>query len=98
MAAPKYWNNCEVIQQNESEVSKLKIQFSQFDIQWIWYVFPDIEYSDETMQKAISLANQISSFLNDSDAYVKGQLVCQPIDEPLLMQRYVGYVHVWISK
>lgn len=47
----------------------------------------DIEYSDETMQKAISLANQISSFLNDSDAYVKGQLVCQPIDEPLLMQR-----------
>ena len=53
------------------------------------HLFSDIEYSDETMQNAISSANQLTSFLSDSDAYVKGQLTCQPIDEAALMQRYV---------
>ncbi|XP_072040212.1 probable cysteine--tRNA ligase, mitochondrial [Amphiura filiformis] len=47
----------------------------------------DIEYGDEIMQNAISLGNQLSSFLSDSDAYVKGQLMCQPLDEAALMQR-----------
>ena len=39
------------------------------------------------MQNAIVLANQLSSFLSDADAYVKGQLQCQPIEEALLMER-----------
>ena len=63
-------------------------------LSWLVYVivcidstFSDIEYSDETMQNAIVLANQLSSFLSDADAYVKGQLQCQPIEEALLMER-----------
>ncbi|XP_005999444.1 probable cysteine--tRNA ligase, mitochondrial isoform X1 [Latimeria chalumnae] len=46
-----------------------------------------IEYSDASLSEAKSILNIISSFTNDASAYMKGQLLCNPIDEGLLMER-----------
>ncbi|XP_058132409.1 probable cysteine--tRNA ligase, mitochondrial isoform X2 [Dasypus novemcinctus] len=46
-----------------------------------------IDYSDTTMNEAKHLLLRISSFLEDSRAYVKGQLVCDSIREDLLWER-----------
>lgn len=47
----------------------------------------DIEYGPDTMRQAVELTRQMSSFLNDADAYVKGRISCQPFNEAELMQR-----------
>ncbi|XP_038056184.1 probable cysteine--tRNA ligase, mitochondrial [Patiria miniata] len=47
----------------------------------------DIEYSEETVRHAVKICRQLSSFLNDADAYVKGQLMAREISEAALMQK-----------
>ncbi|KAL2087430.1 hypothetical protein ACEWY4_016258 [Coilia grayii] len=46
-----------------------------------------IEYSDRSMNEARSSLATISSFTHDAQAYMKGHLLCQPIDEAVLWQR-----------
>ncbi|XP_053563756.1 probable cysteine--tRNA ligase, mitochondrial [Bombina bombina] len=46
-----------------------------------------VEYSRESMQDATSTLQIISSFINDAQAYIRGQLTCQPIQEDILWQR-----------
>ncbi|XP_022079702.1 probable cysteine--tRNA ligase, mitochondrial isoform X2 [Acanthaster planci] len=47
----------------------------------------DMEYSEETVHHAVKICKQLASFLNDADAYVKGQLMAQEISEAALMQK-----------
>ncbi|OCT92550.1 hypothetical protein XELAEV_18015606mg [Xenopus laevis] len=46
-----------------------------------------VEYSNESMVDAVNTLHLISSFVNDAKAYLKGQLICQPVQEALLWQR-----------
>ncbi|XP_044143901.1 probable cysteine--tRNA ligase, mitochondrial isoform X1 [Bufo gargarizans] len=46
-----------------------------------------VEYSKDSMNEATSTLKIISSFLNDANAYLKGQLVCEPVQEDILWQR-----------
>ncbi|XP_025923837.1 probable cysteine--tRNA ligase, mitochondrial isoform X2 [Apteryx rowi] len=46
-----------------------------------------IEFSDETMNDAKHLLQAISSFIKDANAYIKGQLVCDPVREDILWER-----------
>ncbi|XP_033101285.1 probable cysteine--tRNA ligase, mitochondrial, partial [Anneissia japonica] len=41
----------------------------------------DLEYSRDIMQQAVSIQRQVLSFLNNADAYIRGQFSCQPINE-----------------
>ncbi|XP_006017295.1 probable cysteine--tRNA ligase, mitochondrial isoform X1 [Alligator sinensis] len=45
------------------------------------------EFSDESMDDAKNLLWAISSFINDANTYIKGQLVCEPIREDVLWER-----------
>ncbi|XP_053311233.1 probable cysteine--tRNA ligase, mitochondrial [Spea bombifrons] len=45
-----------------------------------------VEYSKESMQDSITTLQTISSFLNDARSYVKGQLMCQPVQEAILWE------------
>ncbi|KAM6213209.1 putative cysteine--tRNA ligase, mitochondrial [Sarcoramphus papa] len=46
-----------------------------------------IEFSDESMDDAKHLLQAISSFISDANAYIKGQLVCDPVREDILWER-----------
>ncbi|OCT95379.1 hypothetical protein XELAEV_18013067mg [Xenopus laevis] len=46
-----------------------------------------VEYSKESMHDAVNTLHLISSFVDDAKAYLKGQLICQPVQETLLWQR-----------
>ncbi|OXB60595.1 hypothetical protein ASZ78_007459 [Callipepla squamata] len=46
-----------------------------------------VEFSDETMNDAKSILQAVSSFIRDADAYIKGQLVCDPVREDVLWER-----------
>ncbi|XP_074946980.1 putative cysteine--tRNA ligase, mitochondrial isoform X1 [Phalacrocorax aristotelis] len=46
-----------------------------------------IEFSDESMEDAKHLLQAISSFIRDANAYIKGQLVCDPVREDILWER-----------
>ncbi|OXB80601.1 UNVERIFIED_CONTAM: hypothetical protein H355_014944 [Colinus virginianus] len=46
-----------------------------------------VEFSDETMNDAKSVLQAVSSFIRDADAYIKGQLVCDPVREDVLWER-----------
>nr|XP_027300051.1 probable cysteine--tRNA ligase, mitochondrial isoform X3 [Anas platyrhynchos] len=46
-----------------------------------------VEFSDETMNDAKHLLQAISSFIRDANAYIKGQLVCDPVREDILWER-----------
>ncbi|KAL4656980.1 putative cysteine-tRNA ligase, mitochondrial [Arapaima gigas] len=46
-----------------------------------------IDYSDTSMAIARSLLQSISAFSHDAEAYMKGQLPCQLVDETVLWQR-----------
>lgn len=48
-----------------------------------------IEYSSESLQKAVSLHDSWMSFLALGDAYVRGKVDTQAINEPLLLKTYV---------
>ncbi|XP_056411732.1 probable cysteine--tRNA ligase, mitochondrial isoform X2 [Hyla sarda] len=45
-----------------------------------------VEYSKDSMNEATSTLKMISSFMNDANAYLKGQLICEPIQEDILWQ------------
>ncbi|XP_077153119.1 putative cysteine--tRNA ligase, mitochondrial isoform X2 [Ranitomeya variabilis] len=45
-----------------------------------------VEYSNDSMSEATNTLKIISSFLNDASAYVKGQLLCGPVQEDILWQ------------
>ncbi|XP_071489669.1 probable cysteine--tRNA ligase, mitochondrial [Diadema antillarum] len=47
----------------------------------------DIEYAPDVMQQAVTIQRQISAFLNDADAYIRGHIACQPFDEADFMQQ-----------
>ncbi|XP_074993347.1 putative cysteine--tRNA ligase, mitochondrial isoform X10 [Calonectris borealis] len=46
-----------------------------------------VEFSDESMDDAKHLLQAISSFIRDANAYIKGQLVCDPVREDVLWER-----------
>ncbi|XP_040513683.1 probable cysteine--tRNA ligase, mitochondrial isoform X2 [Gallus gallus] len=46
-----------------------------------------VEFSDETMNDAKNVLQAISSFIRDANAYIKGQLVCDPVREDVLWER-----------
>ncbi|KAE8625795.1 hypothetical protein XENTR_v10006391 [Xenopus tropicalis] len=46
-----------------------------------------VEYSNGSMHDAVNTLHTISSFVDDAKAYMKGQLICQPVQEALLWQR-----------
>ncbi|NXW64454.1 SYCM protein, partial [Eurystomus gularis] len=46
-----------------------------------------VEFSDESMDDAKHLLQAISSFIKDGNAYIKGQLVCDPVKEDILWER-----------
>ncbi|NXR04265.1 SYCM protein, partial [Sagittarius serpentarius] len=48
---------------------------------------PAVEFSDESMDDAKHLLQAISSFIRDANAYIKGQLVCDPVREDILWER-----------
>ncbi|XP_077339014.1 putative cysteine--tRNA ligase, mitochondrial [Lithobates pipiens] len=43
-----------------------------------------VEYSQDSMTEARSILKIISSFIDDANAYLKGQLTCEPIQEDIL--------------
>ncbi|XP_044863784.1 probable cysteine--tRNA ligase, mitochondrial isoform X2 [Mauremys mutica] len=45
-----------------------------------------IEFGDDSMNDAKNLLQAISSFISDANAYMKGQLVCDPIKEDVLWE------------
>ncbi|XP_038029294.2 probable cysteine--tRNA ligase, mitochondrial isoform X2 [Anas platyrhynchos] len=49
--------------------------------------YSSVEFSDETMNDAKHLLQAISSFIRDANAYIKGQLVCDPVREDILWER-----------
>ncbi|XP_054671100.1 probable cysteine--tRNA ligase, mitochondrial isoform X3 [Grus americana] len=46
-----------------------------------------VEFSDESMDDAKHILQAISSFFRDANAYIKGQLVCDPVREDILWER-----------
>uniref|UniRef100_A0A8C9VKP7 cysteine--tRNA ligase n=1 Tax=Scleropages formosus TaxID=113540 RepID=A0A8C9VKP7_SCLFO len=46
-----------------------------------------VDYSDTSMAIARSLLQSISAFIHDAESYMKGQLLCQAVDEVALWQR-----------
>ncbi|NWV15927.1 SYCM protein, partial [Ptilonorhynchus violaceus] len=48
---------------------------------------PVVEFSEESMDDAKNLLQAISSFTRDANAYIKGQLVCDPVREDILWER-----------
>ncbi|XP_025051867.1 probable cysteine--tRNA ligase, mitochondrial isoform X4 [Alligator sinensis] len=56
--------------------------------QWCnYFLHSATEFSDESMDDAKNLLWAISSFINDANTYIKGQLVCEPIREDVLWER-----------
>ncbi|NXO83836.1 SYCM protein, partial [Sitta europaea] len=49
--------------------------------------FHAVEFSEESMEDAKNLLQAISSFIRDANAYIKGQLVCDPVREDILWER-----------
>ncbi|NXK36674.1 SYCM protein, partial [Piprites chloris] len=47
----------------------------------------EVEFSDKSMDDAKNLLQATSSFITDANAYIKGQLVCDPIREDILWER-----------
>ncbi|XP_078513661.1 putative cysteine--tRNA ligase, mitochondrial isoform X2 [Lissotriton helveticus] len=45
-----------------------------------------VDFSDDSMHEAKSTLHTISSFINDANAYMKGQLMCHPVREDLLWE------------
>ncbi|NWH93710.1 SYCM protein, partial [Aegithalos caudatus] len=48
---------------------------------------PVVEFSEESMEDAKNLLQAISLFIRDANAYIKGQLVCDPVREDILWER-----------
>ncbi|XP_008941606.1 PREDICTED: probable cysteine--tRNA ligase, mitochondrial, partial [Merops nubicus] len=46
-----------------------------------------VEFSDESMDDAKHHLQAISSFIKDANAYIKGQLLCDPVREDVLWER-----------
>ncbi|NXX89932.1 SYCM protein, partial [Centropus bengalensis] len=51
------------------------------------FFFLAVEFSDESMDDAKHLLHAISSFTRDANAYIKGQLICDPVREDILWER-----------
>ncbi|KAJ7407761.1 putative cysteine--tRNA ligase [Pitangus sulphuratus] len=47
----------------------------------------NVEFSDKSMDDAKNLLQATSSFITDANAYIKGQLVCDPIREDILWEQ-----------
>lgn len=46
-----------------------------------------IDYSEGSMSEAVRSLGAISTFVHDAQAYMKGQLLCSPVQEALLWER-----------
>lgn len=56
-------------------------------LRYFVFHFLAVEFSDETMNDAKNILQAISSFIRDANAYIKGQLVCDPVREDVLWER-----------
>ncbi|XP_072206350.1 probable cysteine--tRNA ligase, mitochondrial isoform X2 [Excalfactoria chinensis] len=52
-----------------------------------YFLHSAVDFSDETMNDAKNVLQAISSFIRDANAYIKGQLVCDPVREDVLWER-----------
>ncbi|XP_035174014.1 probable cysteine--tRNA ligase, mitochondrial isoform X2 [Oxyura jamaicensis] len=64
-----------------------KFSSDQFRMFCLRSRYSSVEFSDETMNDAKHLLQAISSFVRDANAYIKGQLVCDPVREDILWER-----------
>ncbi|XP_068026862.1 probable cysteine--tRNA ligase, mitochondrial isoform X2 [Melanerpes formicivorus] len=49
--------------------------------------YSSVEFSDKSMDDAKHLLQAISSFIRDANAYIKGELLCDPVREDILWER-----------
>ncbi|KAM6438724.1 putative cysteine--tRNA ligase, mitochondrial isoform 2-T2 [Rhynochetos jubatus] len=64
-----------------------KFSSDQFRMFCLRSRYSSVEFSDESMDDAKHLLRAISSFVGDANAYIKGQLVCDPVREDVLWER-----------
>ncbi|XP_075596239.1 putative cysteine--tRNA ligase, mitochondrial isoform X1 [Balearica regulorum gibbericeps] len=64
-----------------------KFSSDQFRMFCLRSRYSSVEFSDESMDDAKHLLQAISSFFRDANAYIKGQLVCDPVREDILWER-----------
>ncbi|XP_054671091.1 probable cysteine--tRNA ligase, mitochondrial isoform X2 [Grus americana] len=64
-----------------------KFSSDQFRMFCLRSRYSSVEFSDESMDDAKHILQAISSFFRDANAYIKGQLVCDPVREDILWER-----------
>ncbi|XP_069734592.1 probable cysteine--tRNA ligase, mitochondrial isoform X2 [Phaenicophaeus curvirostris] len=64
-----------------------KFSSDQFRMFCLRSRYSSVEFGDETMDDAKHLLQAVSSFTRDANAYIKGQLICDPVREDVLWER-----------
>uniref|UniRef100_A0A8C9F3B2 cysteine--tRNA ligase n=1 Tax=Pavo cristatus TaxID=9049 RepID=A0A8C9F3B2_PAVCR len=71
---------------HENEIAQCEV-YHQCEQWGNYFLHSAVEFSDETMNDAKNILQAISSFIRDANAYIKGQLVCDPVREDVLWER-----------
>ncbi|XP_055658775.1 probable cysteine--tRNA ligase, mitochondrial isoform X3 [Falco peregrinus] len=71
---------------HENEIAQCEV-YHQCEQWGNYFLHSAVEFSDESMEDAKHLHQAISSFIRDANAYIKGQLVCDPVREDILWER-----------
>ncbi|XP_073205950.1 probable cysteine--tRNA ligase, mitochondrial isoform X2 [Lepidochelys kempii] len=70
---------------HENEIAQCEV-YHQCEQWGNYFLHSAIEFGDDSMNDAKNLLQAISSFISDANAYMKGQLVCDPIREDVLWE------------
>ncbi|XP_026503282.1 probable cysteine--tRNA ligase, mitochondrial isoform X2 [Terrapene carolina triunguis] len=70
---------------HENEIAQCEV-YHQCEQWGNYFLHSAIEFGDDSMNDAKNLLQAISSFISDANAYMKGQLVCDPIKEDVLWE------------
>ncbi|XP_061328746.1 probable cysteine--tRNA ligase, mitochondrial isoform X4 [Pezoporus flaviventris] len=71
---------------HENEIAQCEV-YHQCEQWGNYFLHSAVEFSDESMDDAKNLLQAISSFIKDANAYIKGQLICDPVREDILWER-----------
>ncbi|KAM6093817.1 putative cysteine--tRNA ligase, mitochondrial isoform 3-T3 [Chlamydotis macqueenii] len=71
---------------HENEIAQCEV-YHQCEQWGNYFLHSAVEFSDESMDDAKHLLQAVSSFIRDANAYIKGQLVCDPVREDILWER-----------
>ncbi|XP_064263874.1 probable cysteine--tRNA ligase, mitochondrial isoform X3 [Passer domesticus] len=71
---------------HENEIAQCEV-YHQCEQWGNYFLHSAVEFSEESMEDAKNLLQAISSFIRDANAYIKGQLVCDPVREDILWER-----------